>query len=89
MLSPDISAEQFRAEFASLTLGSGGIGGSITGDNITVYHLFNIKRIAYETQRPPVAALRVGSTPAGPIHGPSYDEIQAVVAEVIQEILQH
>ena len=28
----------------SMTLGSGGIGGAITGDNITVYHLFNVKR---------------------------------------------
>jgi len=72
----------------SLTLGAGGIGGSITGDNITVYHLFNIKRIAYETQRPPVAALRSGSVPAGPIHGPSYDEIQTVVEEVVREILK-
>jgi len=72
----------------SLTLGAGGIGGSITGDNITVYHLFNIKRIAYETQRPPVAALRSGTVPAGPIHGPSYDEIQTVVEEVVREILK-
>jgi len=72
----------------SLTLGAGGIGGSITGDNITVYHLFNIKRIAYETQRPPAAALRNGTTPAGPIHGPSYEEIQAVVAEIVREVLK-
>jgi acetaldehyde dehydrogenase (acetylating) len=72
----------------SLTLGAGGIGGSITGDNITVYHLFNIKRIAYETQRPPVEALRSGTAPSGPVHGPSYDEIQAVVAEIVREILK-
>ena len=31
----------------SLTLGAGGIGGSITGDNVGVYHLFNIKRMAF------------------------------------------
>ena len=29
----------------SLTLGSGGVGGSITGDNIDVHHLYNVKRI--------------------------------------------
>jgi len=72
----------------SLTLGAGGIGGSITGDNITVYHLFNIKRIAYETQRPPVEALRDGTVPAGPVHGVSYDKIEAVVEEVVREILK-
>lgn len=72
----------------SLTLGAGGIGGSITGDNITVYHLFNIKRMAYESQRPPVEALRGGTVPAGPIHGPSYEEIEAVVTEVVREILK-
>ena len=46
----------------SMTLGSGGVGGSITGDNITVYHMYNIKRVAYETQLPPEAAMRPGST---------------------------
>lgn len=30
----------------SLTLGSGGVGGAITGDNITATHLINIKRLA-------------------------------------------
>ncbi len=34
----------------------GGIGGAITGDNITVYHLFNVKRLAYELTPPPEAA---------------------------------
>ena len=27
----------------SMTLGSGGVGGAITGDNITVHHLYNVK----------------------------------------------
>jgi len=71
----------------SLTLGAGGIGGSITGDNITVYHLFNIKRMAYETRRPPVEALRPGTTPAGPVYGPSPSEIESVVEEVVRSIL--
>jgi acetaldehyde dehydrogenase (acetylating) len=71
----------------SLTLGAGGIGGSITGDNITVYHLFNIKRMAYESRRPPAEALRAGTTPAGPVYGPSPSEIESVVEEVVREIL--
>ena len=47
----------------SLTLGPGGIGGAITGDNITVYHLFNVKHMAFEAVRPPEAALRPGKGP--------------------------
>ncbi len=72
----------------SLTLGAGGIGGSITGDNITVYHLFNIKRMAYETSRPPEMALRSGTAPAGPSYGLSPREVEAVVEEVVKEILR-
>ncbi len=46
----------------SMTQGSGGIGGAITGDNITVQHLYNVKRLAYEINPPPEAALLPGST---------------------------
>jgi acetaldehyde dehydrogenase (acetylating) len=46
----------------SMTLGSGGIGGAITGDNITVHHLMNIKRMAYEINMAPDAAFMPGST---------------------------
>jgi len=73
----------------SLTLGSGGIGGAITGDNITVYHLFNVKRMAYETTPPPEAAMRPGSVPAGPAHAPSANEIEKIVADVVSEILRN
>lgn len=72
----------------SLTLGPGGIGGAITGDNIGVYHLFNIKRMAFETTRPPEMALRSGTTPAGPIYGPDPGEIESVVEEVVQQIIR-
>jgi acetaldehyde dehydrogenase (acetylating) len=71
----------------SMTLGSGGVGGAITGDNITVYHMFNIKRLAYETKAPPEKALRPGTTPAGRIHGPTPQQIDAVVRQVVNEIL--
>ena len=46
----------------SMTLGSGGVGGAITGDNISVHHLYNIKRLAYEIQVPPPSAFAPGST---------------------------
>ncbi len=72
----------------SLTLGSGGIGGAITGDNVTVYHLFNVKRLAYETTPPPEQAMRPGSVPAGPIHTPDPQRIEAVVEEIVKEILK-
>ncbi|MCW5876741.1 MAG: aldehyde dehydrogenase family protein [Anaerolineales bacterium] len=71
----------------SMTLGSGGIGGAITGDNITVHHLFNIKRLAYETSAPPEAAMRAGAVPAGPLFGPDPQQLESIVQEVVQEIL--
>jgi acetaldehyde dehydrogenase (acetylating) len=46
----------------SMTLGSGGVGGAITGDNITVHHLYNVKKLAYEIRTPPDAAFIPGST---------------------------
>jgi len=71
----------------SLTLGPGGIGGAITGDNITVYHLFNVKRMAFGIRRPPEEALRPGTTPAGPVYGPDVQQIESMVQEVVAEIL--
>jgi len=67
----------------SLTLGSGGVGGSITGDNVTATHLINIKRLAYETSSPPLEAFHPGPIPAGP----SPEEIERVVRQVVSEIL--
>ena len=67
----------------ALTLGAGGVGGSITGDNITTYHLFNVKRLAYELSAPPAAAL----TPGPPQEGVSAQEIEKVVRSVVEEIL--
>lgn len=46
----------------SMTLGSGGVGGAITGDNITVHHMYNIKKLAYEIRTAPDAAFAPGST---------------------------
>ena len=68
----------------SLTLGAGGIGGSITGDNVTVYHLFNIKRLAYETTPPPQQVF--GPVVQSP--GISSAEIERMVQSVLQEFLK-
>src|SRR5262245_28299870 len=46
----------------SMTLGSGGVGGAITGDNISVHHLYNVKKLAYEQRVAPPAAFAPGST---------------------------
>jgi len=67
----------------SLTLGSGGVGGAITGDNITTYHLINIKRLAYELTPPPQAAM-VSTEEAV---SPTTEEIERVVRQVVNDIL--
>ncbi len=66
----------------SLTLGSGGVGGSITGDNITAYHLINVKRLAYETIPPPSEAFAPGEKQIGP----SLDELERIVQQVVLEL---
>jgi acetaldehyde dehydrogenase (acetylating) len=68
----------------ALTLGSGGVGGSITGDNISAIHLVNIKRLAYETAAPPLEAFQSGE----PAPGPSAEEIERTVRQVVYEILE-
>ncbi len=74
----------------SMTLGSGGIGGSISGDNITTTHLMNIKRVAYETSAPPAEAMigtsASATTSAGSI-SPSPAEVETIVRAVIEEVL--
>lgn len=69
----------------SMTLGAGGVGGSITGDNISTNHLFNVKRLAYELSAPPAAAM----IPGKPKAGPSAQEIEKAVRDVVEEILKN
>jgi acetaldehyde dehydrogenase (acetylating) len=71
----------------SMTLGPGGFGGAITGDNISVQHMFNVKRLAYETEPPPEAALRPGVIPVGSAAAPSPQQVEKVVRQVVDEIL--
>jgi acetaldehyde dehydrogenase (acetylating) len=68
----------------SMTLGSGGVGGAITGDNITVTHLINVKRLAYETMAPPLEAFAPGEAASGPTPA----EVERLVRQVLDEILQ-
>jgi len=68
----------------SLTLGSGGVGGAITGDNITATHLINIKRLAYETMAPPPEAFLPGEAAVSP----SPEEIERLVRRTVNEILE-
>ncbi len=68
----------------SMTLGPGGLGGAITGDNITASHLINIKRLAYETVAPPPETFSADETPIGP----SPRELERVVHQVVREILK-
>ncbi len=86
----------------SMTLGSGGVGRSITGDNITVHHLYNIKRLAFETVPPPPDAYsrRIGLPveSGAPQDQPSLsrqpaalgeidvERVEAMVVEILDEI---
>ena len=69
---------------ASFTLGSGGVGGAITGDNITARHLINVKRLAYELYQPPVEALQ----PVERLIPPQASTVEHTVESVIREILR-
>lgn len=75
----------------SMTLGPGGIGGAITGDNITVHHMYNVKRLAYELTPAPPEAYTTGpvskSAPANPEpSGASNAEIEDIVRRVLKEL---
>jgi acetaldehyde dehydrogenase (acetylating) len=76
----------------SMTLGSGGIGGSITGDNITTTHLLNVKRLAYEVIPPPAAALietggsTGGSSPVVPPRSLTQSDVEEIVRRVLKEL---
>ena len=72
----------------SMTLGSGGVGGSITGDNITVHHLYNVKRLAYEITPPPPEAYgeNAGSAAPAKSNGAPNEEVEEIVRRVLKEL---
>ncbi len=57
----------------SMTLGTGGMGGAVVGDNITVTHLINRKRVAWELQ------------PYSPSGTPARGEPTAIAASTVGE----
>jgi acetaldehyde dehydrogenase (acetylating) len=63
----------------AMTLATGGIGGSITGDNITIDHLIHYKRVGWE--REPWSAL---DRPAP--DGRDAHDIDAIVAQVLARL---
>ncbi|MGH2606905.1 MAG: acetaldehyde dehydrogenase, partial [Anaerolineales bacterium] len=69
----------------SLTLGPGGIGGAITGDNSTVHHMSNIKRLAYEVQAPPPEAF-APAQPATAERPLDVSRLEAMVLEILEEV---
>lgn len=79
----------------SMTLGSGGVGGAITGDNITVHHMYNTKRLAYEIRTAPDAAFAPGSTDtqaqrsafSGGYSGAPAVTVNAQVEEIVRKVL--
>jgi acetaldehyde dehydrogenase (acetylating) len=79
----------------SMTLGSGGVGGAITGDNITVHHMYNVKRLAYEIRTAPEAAFSPGSTDtqaarsaySGGYSQPPVTTVNPQVEEIVKKVL--
>jgi acetaldehyde dehydrogenase (acetylating) len=71
----------------SMTLAPGGLGGSVVSDNISVKHLMNVKRLAYETQAPPSLACTPAPDVEGALPTPVSDD-QALTPETIDEIVK-
>ncbi|NUQ38201.1 MAG: aldehyde dehydrogenase family protein [Caldilineales bacterium] len=73
----------------AMTLAPGGIGGAVVSDNVTVHHLLNIKRLAYELRQPPALA----RTPAPDVHSAqpplsAAGEIsEAAIAAIVRRVL--
>lgn len=72
----------------AMTLGPGGIGGAISGDNITVTHLLNVKRLAYPIKPPPAQAMIGGATPPPTAADLAPNELKAIVRAVVEEMMR-
>ncbi len=82
----------------SMTLGPGGVGGAVVGDNITMRHLLNVKRVAWPLRQPPAVAYELApdvrrSGPAGRADtgGAAYadPQIDRIVAAVLARLGQN
>jgi acetaldehyde dehydrogenase (acetylating) len=71
----------------SMTLGPGGVGGAITGDNIGVKHMFTVKTLAYELRpAPPAAMLPATRGPAPARPAPPDPTIERIVQRVLADL---
>ena len=73
----------------SFTLGCGAVGGSATSDNVTVHHLYQIRRAAYGLIEPEAVAGSCGcseSTPAPASGTISPDEMERIVQAVLRQV---
>jgi acetaldehyde dehydrogenase (acetylating) len=76
----------------SMTLAPGGIGGAVVSDNITVQHVLNVKRVAYETRRPPEAAWTTPTSDRIASHSPTPAAVDGeidveLIARVVRRVL--
>jgi hypothetical protein len=66
-----------------MTLATGGIGGGVFSDNITVRHVMNVKRIAWETREwKGFQAIDQSST----LGSYSRDQLEDIVRRVVKEV---
>ena len=74
----------------SFTLGCGAVGGSATSDNVTVHHLYQIRRAAYGLIEPEEVASSCGcsgSTCSQPASGSiSADDVERIVQAVLRQV---
>ncbi|RLP10936.1 aldehyde dehydrogenase family protein [Propionibacterium australiense] len=74
----------------SFTLAPGGVGGAVISDNVSVEHLFNVKRIAYHLNDAPAAARAYGGRVDGELPGLSagfdVSSIDDIVSRVLREL---
>lgn len=73
----------------SMTLGCGSWGGNITSDNISPWHLLDIKRVAFETRpvvRPAVAPAKVAAAPSPP-PPPRLRIDRATIEALVEQVL--
>ena len=74
----------------SFTLGCGAVGGSATSDNVTVHHLYQIRRAAYGLIEPEEVSRAAGGcetcAPAPASGGMSADDMERIVQAVLRQV---
>ena len=59
----------------AMTLAPGGVGGAVVGDNVTVTHMLNIKRLAYALHDPPAGAyVHAPDVHGAPLQGSPHED---------------